>query len=126
MLNRVAVYGSLRKDLHNHGLLETSNFLGEDTITGFDMYSMGSFPFLVPNESDTPISIEVYEVTPEVFASLDRLEGYPRFYDRKQIETAHGTSWIYFIEDGDTKSPHVVNGDWKEYFQSNHPNPYRY
>lgn len=117
-MQKVAVYGSLRKNLHNHRLLETSDFLGDDKINNFSMYSLGSFPFIIPTETEKTIDVEVYEVTPEVFASLDRLEGYPSFYNRMEVDTSHGKSWIYYIEDKETygDTPEVSNGNWKEYY----------
>lgn len=116
----VAVYGSLRKGLHNHQLLAQATQLGTATIGGFKMYSMGGFPFIT-HEDATPsdtITIEVYEVTPIEMRRLDNLEGYPSFYNRELVDTKFGKAWIYFI-DGDKEGyPPVSNGDWFQYYHS--------
>ena len=110
----VAVYGSLRKGLGNHYLLEDATYLGTTTTQGFTMYSLGGFPYIKPSSNSSDIIIEVYKVTPEEFTRLDRLEGYPRFYDRKEIKTEFGTAWIYFIDEH-RDVPKVPNGDWLQY-----------
>lgn len=113
---KVLVYGSLRKGFGNHYLLENSRFLGEvKTGPHYTMYSFGGFPALSLN-GDTTIVGEVYEVDEETMARLDRLEGYPNFYDRVLIPTEYGEAWMYFIHDIDREAlPVVESGDWKEY-----------
>ena len=120
-MNKVAVYGSLREGLHNHSVLGDSELLGTDELEGFSMYSLGSFPYVRPvDEADKKIKVEVYEVNADTARRLDMLEGYrgdnTSFYDRKEVETAHGDAWIYFIDEDPSGSPEVENGDWKEYY----------
>lgn len=112
----VAVYGSLRQGLHNHRLLTNAEYLGTDNIPGFDMYSMGGFPFLKPSDTEAKTVIEVYNVTDDEFTRLDHLEGYPSFYDRKQVPTKHGDAWIYFIDEPSPIHDKVENRDWKQYY----------
>ncbi len=112
----VAVYGSLREGLSNHDLLGNSKKVGDDIIGGWIMRSLTSFPYIHPSsrgDSDT-IHIEVYEVEEDQMKILDRLEGYPAFYDRKVVETKYGEAWIYFI-DKVGEQVVVKNGDWKEF-----------
>jgi len=95
----VAVYGSLKQGYGNHRLLETSEFKGgTQTKPEYTMYSMGGFP-CITEEGGTSIEIEVYEVEDSVFSRLDQLEGYPTFYNRKEIETEWGDAWVYYIND---------------------------
>ena len=110
---RVAVYGSLRQGMGNHRLLEGSKFLGQDVIEGFVMYSLGAFPCVksVWPDPDNSIVVEVYEVDDDTFARLDRLEGYPSFYDRRKTDTKFGDAWIYTIEER-TSGIRVDHGDW--------------
>jgi gamma-glutamylcyclotransferase (GGCT)/AIG2-like uncharacterized protein YtfP len=91
----VAVYGSLKKGFGNHRLLTNAEYLGVDKIDGWDMYGLGGFPGIVAGEGS--IHIEVYKVDDEEMARLDMLEGYPSFYDRKQVSTQHGDAWVYFL-----------------------------
>jgi len=110
----VAVYGSLREGLHNHRLLEDSDYLGLDwTDPDYTMLSLGSFPGIVEG-GETAIKIEVYQVNQDTFTNLDRLEGYPNFYNRKKIETKFGDAWIYFLEGREYSTTYVPSGDWKE------------
>lgn len=117
--NLVAVYGSLRSGLHNHPTFGncSANLQGKVELEGWDMYSMGSFPFITPGEGT--ITAEVYRVEPDTFMRLDRLEGYPSFYDRTLVDTKYGKVWVYFIE-GRDKSGYtpVTKGDWYEWYIS--------
>lgn len=113
---KVAVYGSLKKGFHNDIFLDTSELKGiDETLSEYTMYSMGgSFP-CITEEGDTSISIEVYEVDEGVFERLDMLEGYPLFYNRKEIDTKWGQAWIYYVKDksylGDLNR--VDSGRWE-------------
>ncbi len=108
----VAVYGSLKKGYGNHSLLESSELKGiTETSPSWTMYDLGSFPGIVPGH--TNIHIEVYEVNQETFQRLDMLEGYPSFYDRKEIETKYGSAWIYFLAEKDNYMQSIVeHGIW--------------
>lgn len=118
----VAVYGSLRKNLGNHRLLETSEYLGEFTTKPeYSLYSLGGFPGL-KEKGTTAVVMEVYSVTPQVDLRLDMLEGYDRnsndntFYDKKTIETPFGTAGVYVYVPSVQNRDLVVSGDWKEYY----------
>jgi len=113
-MNTVAVYGSLRVGLHNHSLLAGSEFVGEfKTSPEFKMYSLGSFPAIVPDAGGYPITVELYDVDAYTFRRLDQLEGCPDWYQRKQIQVGEHTAWIYYhTELHDTE---VLSGNWKEY-----------
>ncbi len=86
----VFVYGTLKAGHGNHRLLETSKFLGEaTTLPRYRLYDCGHFPCLVDAGTDgCAIQGEVYEVDYEVLTDLDRLEGVPRHYQRKEIKLA--------------------------------------
>ena len=142
--HNVTVYGSLRgfhrtpeghlipKPMHNHLLLakdETTKFLGvhELPIGDWDLFSLGSFPYLYPNyHKRKPVTtkgilVETYDVSSQTYKAIERLEGYPNFYNRCYITTPYGNSSIYFIEEGsrsrDTSRP-VREGDWTQYMIS--------
>jgi gamma-glutamylcyclotransferase (GGCT)/AIG2-like uncharacterized protein YtfP len=116
-MNKVAVYGSLRQGFGNNRWLADSKYLTtEVTSPDYEMYSLGGFPFIMP-DGKTAITIEVYEVDEQVMNRLDQLEGYPTFYDRKQIETTQGDAWIYFMYSRYRGAELVESGDWKEFKQ---------
>jgi gamma-glutamylcyclotransferase (GGCT)/AIG2-like uncharacterized protein YtfP len=119
MNNLVAVYGSLRKGLHNAPVLGNSEYVGNTIIKGWQMFSLGSFPFVLANP-DKAIKVEVYRVlSSDVEENLDYLEGYPSFYDRDDaVETGFGTASMYFMHEMyDDTAPEVVSGDWVSYLK---------
>lgn len=85
--HRVFVYGTLKRGIHNHRLLETSDFIGEAyTVDTFRMYQTG-FPVLFLSDDPNARSVfgEVYDVNDETLARLDQLESEGRMYDRKKV-----------------------------------------
>jgi len=115
------VYGSLlsggegkkEEALGNHRIIADAKFLGEHvTKPVFTLISLGAFPGVVEN-GETAVIGEVYEVTDEIFTNLDRLEGYPSFYGRKQIATAYGKAWIYLLPKSYLSYSKVFSGNWR-------------
>src|SRR3990167_787998 len=96
----VFVYGTLKRGFSNHRLLANSIYLGEEILySGFIMYSLGGYPCVTPADPEKSLAIlgEVYKINEQTLVTLDYLEGYPGFYDRKIIQTKYGDTWIYFI-----------------------------
>jgi gamma-glutamylcyclotransferase (GGCT)/AIG2-like uncharacterized protein YtfP len=116
-MNKVAVYGSLLKGLHNHRLLEESTLLGETQLgLNCKLLDLGSFPGLVKAEQPAVVNMEVYEVTEATMQRLDMLEGHPTFYEREEVDTEYGTAWLYFLHNEDGyygAAPVVESGDWR-------------
>jgi gamma-glutamylaminecyclotransferase len=116
-MNRVFVYGSLRKGFGNHRLLEESTYIGEaTTYPSYTMLHLGGFPGLVA-EGSTPIKGEVYEVDDYTLARLDRLESHPDFYERTPIELADGMeAEVYLLPTDWLKDNQkiVSSGDWAD------------
>jgi gamma-glutamylcyclotransferase (GGCT)/AIG2-like uncharacterized protein YtfP len=121
----ICVYGSLRKGMGNHRLLETSKLLSTETIQdNFRMVDMGSYPGLIESEEANDIIIEIYEVTPETYKRIEMLESYPSFYDRKNVHTTEGEVGIYYLpkNSGWTNSGRIVDMfdgafDWVKHYQ---------
>ena len=100
------VYGTLKQGCSNHLLLKDARFIQTDSLVG-RLYFFGhhSFPYAICANIRFPhyrgelprILGEVYEVTPELLARLDRVEGVPNHYQRDhQYETDKGLwVWIY-------------------------------
>ena len=110
---KLFVYGTLKQGHGNHKyFLSKAKLLGKFiTPPKYTMYSLGGFPGVI-DAGETSIHGEVYEVTDEEFARIDRLEGYPSMYTRKQIDTDYGKAWIY-IWNYDTKGlEKVETGNW--------------
>ena len=127
----VTVYGSLLEGLGNwkwHLDNSESKKLGEHILVGkFQMVSMGGFPGLIPDSTmseDNKIFVETNEVTDRVYASIERLEGYPSFYGRTDIETPFGPSAVYTLSgsrygmSNDRLVPKDEDGivNWRKYY----------
>lgn len=114
-MNKIAVYGSLLKGFGNASLMGDSPLLAVDEVEGYEMYSLGYFPGIIPG--DGKIKVEVYEVNETTLRNLDRLEGHPFMYERVPVKTVNGLEVeIYEYKrtslDG---RPRVESGDWREY-----------
>lgn len=121
---RVAVYGSLRIGMGNNRCLDGAEFIGRCDLAGMGMVSFGSYPACDFDDNST-ITIEVFDV--DTLTGLPRLdmlegtdptdvEGTSNYYSRREVETAYGKAWVYFIagtlEEG---FPVVEHGDWVRY-----------
>lgn len=119
MSNIVAVYGSLRAGLFNHVVLGNAPYTSMGIAKGFRMHSLGAYPALVRDpDSPTEVVVELYDVS--CMKNLDRLEGYPKYYARKQvkIDTPQGAvlAWVYHMERNLTEY-HIEGGDWKKWLK---------
>jgi gamma-glutamylcyclotransferase (GGCT)/AIG2-like uncharacterized protein YtfP len=126
-MRKVTVYGSLLEGLGNwnyHLNNDESTKLGEHILEdNLVMVSMGGFPGLIVDENVTnKIFVETYEVTDRVYKSIERLESYPHFYDKRSIQTPFGDSEIYVLANGgryaeDRLVPKDENGviNWRKY-----------
>ena len=119
MSNIVAVYGSLRAGLFNHVVLGNAPYISMGVVSGFRMHSLGAYPALIRDtDSLMEVVVELYDVS--CMKNLDRLEGYPKYYSRKQvkIDTPQGAvmAWVYHMERQLTDYP-VECGDWKKYLK---------
>jgi len=92
----VAVYGTLKKGYSNHRYLLDAEYQGTCKVQGFTMYehTSGMYPYVVPSKD--PIEVEVY--VGANMNDLDWLEGYPEYYNRKELATPFGLAWIYYME----------------------------
>jgi len=125
------VYGTLKRGYGNYGryLLARpgATFIAPaTTVNKMEMHDLGAYPFVCKDGKPVAKLIgEVFEVDAEVFQDLDRLEGYPSFYDRMEIpvcleDGTEITAWIYCIEikkarrDRLCQTPVVKNGNWRD------------
>ena len=64
------------------------------------------------------IQVELIEIPISEWADVDRLEGYPRLYDRKlmDFELPDGSTiqaWIYIMNELPPQAKVISSGDWK-------------
>ena len=138
----VFVYGSLRKDLQNASIMESSKYLGVYKTTD-KFYMIGTkskvYPYVLKNKihdslEETQITGELYEVTQEKLDRLDVLEGHPHSYRRELVriynpdKNSYEEAYMYILvnEEHLRDIPHgigrrfvtVNDGDWKKYYMT--------
>lgn len=112
--NLIFTYGTLKSQYSNHRVMKNAGgrFVGNATLSGATMYSLGAFPAIVVDGSENLIYGEVYEV--DDFRPLDYLEGTPDFYQRKIVNTSLGLTWVYYLTKEQVKNCKIIkSGDWK-------------
>jgi len=120
----IFVYGTLRPDCGNDVLWRGkahARFDGLAILPRFRLVSGGAFPFALPDADADAVGALIvpndgeYD---EVLARMDRLEGYPRFYDRLMVavDTPDGIvkAWVYTPAHPDEYDhlADVPDGDW--------------
>jgi gamma-glutamylcyclotransferase (GGCT)/AIG2-like uncharacterized protein YtfP len=108
----VFVYGTLRSGHSNHRLLSGCRLIGPHTTAPlYTMLNLGAYPGVVTDGRNAIVG-EVYAVSPRRLVQLDRLEGYPRLYDRRLIPTTYGPAWMYLYLQPHRHFGRVPSGDW--------------
>lgn len=104
----VFVYGTLKRGGRLHDALRYANFLGvHSTDPVYAMYTTNDlYPYIC--DGNSVVHGEVFEVDDENLRYLDRVEGYPDFYNRKLIETPWGDAWVYYIN-----VKFIKSGSWE-------------
>lgn len=69
------VYGTLKRGCPLHGWMKKSKFLGEHTVKGYTLLSLGPYPamYITPDESCAVVG-ELYEMPADEFSSLAGME----------------------------------------------------
>lgn len=121
MRHLVFVYGTLLRGEVNHGLLEGADFVGEHrTEPRFTLVRLGAYPGLISG-GRTAVSGELYRVDHAGLKALDRLEDYPRLYDRRLLATRFGPAWAYLYRGSVRDRRPIPSGDWRSLSQAATP-----
>lgn len=111
-MNRVFVYGTLKRGQRNAHFMHGARYLGQHvTKKMFSMYSFGDFP-AVCERGQHAIAGEVYQVDARQFRRLDDLEWYPHFYQRIEISTNWGNAWMYVVRLKLCQGKKQLVGNW--------------
>lgn len=100
--NLVAVYGTLKKGYSNYNhYLTSSKFMGKGETKDKYPLVISGLPYLIEEKGKGHnVEVDVFKVSGGVMGQLDRLEGHPNWYRRKQIDiNVKGKvlkCWIYF------------------------------
>ena len=96
-MERLFVYGSLRRGQSAHHLMAGARFLGDATIRGA-VVQHGQYPGLIPG--DEQIAGELFEIPAELFERLDEYEG-PDYHVGQTSVRQGGeeslSAWVYWL-----------------------------
>jgi gamma-glutamylcyclotransferase (GGCT)/AIG2-like uncharacterized protein YtfP len=124
-MNRIAVYGSLRRDEYNHrGSFATgAKFINKGIIRGAELVGGNAYPWIV--ESDNPSSsvvVEVYDLPNDLFDGIEAME-IGAGYERRPVKVELGDDGLVAI-DADAyfyttpadlaNYPRITSGDWRK------------
>jgi gamma-glutamylaminecyclotransferase len=117
----VFVYGTLRQAHSNHQLIGDAFCYGVgSTREKYAMYITGGYPYVTSTEACYPIVGELYAVDDDTLDILDKMEGHPRYYTRRQIvldvEGVEYTAWMYFR---DPRGRLMPTGDYNDVIGKN-------
>ena len=116
---KLIVYGTLMSGERNHHFCRNAVSITPCIVTG-TLYDTGyGFPAFVP-EGNTIVKAELIEIPLADWADVDRLEGYPRLYDRQLLQATlddggEATGWVYIMTELPEQAKVIESGDWKEY-----------
>ena len=116
---KLIVYGTLMSGEHNHRFCRNAVSITPCTVTG-TLYDTGcGFPAFIP-EGNTVVNAELIEIPIADWAAVDRLEGYPRLYDRqlfpaKLDDGTDVSGWIYIMNTLPPMAKVIESGSWKAY-----------
>ena len=116
---KLIVYGTLMSGERNHKFCKNALSIEPCTVTG-TLYDTGcGFPAFVP-EGENTIHAELIEIPLRDWFAIDRLEGYPKLYDRQLYPCTlpDGTTdsgWIYIMNNLPPMAKVIKSGDWKGY-----------
>lgn len=112
-VNKLFVYGTLKRGGQLNGLLKGAKFLGQHVIKGRLHQEPGTwYPQAQPGEGQ--IHGELFgDVDSTTLERLDRAEGHPFLYKRTEIEVGGGPAWIYwYVPDTLGNVPLVPGGNF--------------
>ena len=116
---KLIVYGTLMSGERNHRFCRNAVSVTPCSVTG-TLYDTGyGFPAFMP-EGDSEVKAELIEIPLADWADVDRLEGYPRLYDRQLLQAtladgSKATGWVYIMTELPEQAKVIESGSWKEY-----------
>ncbi|MCS7013973.1 MAG: gamma-glutamylcyclotransferase [Chloroherpetonaceae bacterium] len=120
---KLFVYGTLRRGLERHWLLQNSSYLGDGTIRA-RLYDLGDYPGI--KKGNGTVYGELYEVDAPTLARLDEEEDYmpscesQSLYLRRWVTVRDRNgkrqrAFAYFYNGTVCESRRIVHGDYCRY-----------
>jgi gamma-glutamylaminecyclotransferase len=89
-VERLFVYGTLKRGCAHHDLLAGARFAGAArTAPGFVLVDLGAYPGMVRGGA-AAVAGELFAVERATLARLDRFEGHPHLFRRARVPLADG------------------------------------
>ena len=108
---KIGVYGTLKRHHGNHRLIKDAHLVDRACVQlPMKMYDLGAFPALVPDDHLHDITMEIYEVDRAQYEAVERLEGYPRMYDRFSFIHNGDPVDVYYMHEA--RGTEVKSGQW--------------
>ena len=117
------VYGSLREGAYNYDAFKRYypdgyNKIGQTTIQGYDLHSLGAYPFIVEGEGE--LVVDIMECSSDCFRAINGMELGAGYLAKKievelNGEVIEGTIYTYPPKDVKYSQEHVKSGDWIKY-----------
>lgn len=121
-MNRIAVYGTLRRGGFNHEYIrlnKDAKFIEQTTVPG-KLWKHGWAPVAELTDDGSRIVVDVFDVDDKLLEKLDLLE-MGGWWPRQQVEGL----WVWYGTPGTWDDPWqikrrvlVESGDWSEYFNA--------
>lgn len=120
----IAAYGTLRADGDNHHIIcphdrpEISSCLGQFWINGWQMYDNFIYPYAARGSEVDRILVELWAIPAELLPEVDKLEGYPDYYQRTELDftlpdNRQIKAYLYFVGNNTVAGlSRVASGDW--------------
>lgn len=124
--NLVAVYGTLKKGYNNYNnYLTSSKHIGSGLTKDKYPLIIKGLPYMIEEiGKGHHVSVDVFKVSNSVLANLDKLEGHPTWYRRKQIPIMVGgktlTCWLYF-NIAETSAGHTLHNTYTQTMPKSRP-----
>lgn len=122
MIDRVFVYGTLRKGESRNEIMSEISTGMKDTTINAKMYDVGSFPAIILKEGQ--VFGELHTIrNSESIKTLDRIEGFAG-YERKSLylrillHSKGDVFWTYVWNGNTDDLKEISSGDWKQYENS--------
>lgn len=114
-MKNMFVYGSLKKGCFNHSLIKDNprnRLIREEIISGYKMYLLYSYPVIKLSLSEDKISVELYNLSDEVFEQIDKMECLANCNPVEVKDDGGKQGTLYIYSGKVNKNNFISSGHW--------------